>query len=184
VDEVPRSIAWDWVTTYNGDALIGPGPLWAFTDNPDKVMQCPAYQGSTSFEADPYTGYNYNTSFIGGEAMYVEIGWEVVRLGLPTHLCRRTSKTAVFGCGGYAGGTNKFMRSPTSPNGWPMPMIYAGGQAFHYFDSTNVAYLDGHVGTHGDPRKGAHATPELLADYMHFPDNGFLSDGDDAYDPR
>jgi prepilin-type processing-associated H-X9-DG protein len=184
VDEVPHTVAWDWETTYDGSDLIGPGPLWAFTDNPDKVMQCPAYQGSTNFAADPYTGYNYNTSFIGGEAMCVDVGWDVVRLGLPTHLCRRASSTAIFGCGGYAGGTNKFMRSPTSPNGWPMQMIYSGGQAFHYFDCTNVAYLDGHVGSFCNPRKGANATEELLANFMHFPDNGFLSDGDDAYDPR
>ena len=50
-----RQIAWDWITTMRGD-LIGPGPLWRFSDHPDRVQQCPEYRGDTNFSGDPFTG--------------------------------------------------------------------------------------------------------------------------------
>jgi prepilin-type N-terminal cleavage/methylation domain-containing protein/prepilin-type processing-associated H-X9-DG protein len=175
-------IAWDWVTKLSDGDLISPGPLWGMTDDPNRVMQCPAYFGPSNFEGDPFTGYNYNTSYIGGEAVN-QIGWEAVRRGVPPHACRRAAQCAIFGCGRYSGGANKFMRAPLSPNGWPLMQIYAGGQAFYYNGQTNVAYIDGHVAAVSQPREGEHATEELL-DMLGYPDNGFLSDDDSAYNPR
>ncbi|UCD75469.1 MAG: type II secretion system protein [Phycisphaerales bacterium] len=183
VDGVAHRIAWDWVTTFQGQ-VISPGPLWDLTDNPDRVMQDPEYDGPANFNGDPFTGYNYNTTYIAGEAEYVAFGWDVVRKGVPPHACRRSDRSAIFGCGGWAGGANKFMRAPLNTESGPLEIVYAGGQAFRYRGCTNVAYIDGHVKSVCSPREGDLATEELLTGVMDFPHNGFLSDDDSAYDPR
>jgi len=181
-DDGARRIAWDWVTTFDGQP-IEPGPLWQFTDNPDRVMQCPGYSGPANFEGDPYTGYNYNADYVGGEAQAPVFGWDIVRRGLPLNLCRRTSETAMFGIGGFSGGANKFMRCPTNPHDQPMSVVYSGGQAFLYAGSTNVAYVDAHVDAVERPREGQHADDGLLQQ-LGYPRNGFLSEDESAYDPR
>jgi prepilin-type N-terminal cleavage/methylation domain-containing protein/prepilin-type processing-associated H-X9-DG protein len=183
VDGVVHRVAWDWVTVLATGELVSPGPLWGLTDRPDEVMQCPGYHGPSNAPGDPFTGYNYNTSYIGGES-FNQVGWEHIRRGVPLHACVRTSSTAIFGCGGWIGGANKYMRSPTSPNGLPLETIYAGAQAFHYHGSTNVAYLDGHIASVSQPRPGIHATEQLVQGILDYPDNGFLSDDEAAYDPR
>jgi len=185
VDGAMRTVAWDWVTVFNSDELVSPGALWSYTDSPGEVMQCPGYDGPTNFQGDPYTGYNYNTSYLGAEAMFVAPGWQpdVLRRGAKPTAVRRPDQCAIFGCGGYSGGTNKFMRAPLSPNGWPMNQIYAGGQAFHYNGQTNVAYVDGHVASVREPHPGENADDDLL-NMLGFPRNGFLSDDDSAYAPN
>jgi prepilin-type N-terminal cleavage/methylation domain-containing protein/prepilin-type processing-associated H-X9-DG protein len=183
VGGVIHRVAWDWVTVAATDELVSPGPLWTLTDNPDEVMQCPAYHGPSNSPGDPFTGYNYNTSFIGGES-FNQVGWDNVRRGVPPHACVRASTTAIFGCGGWVGGANKYMRAPTSPNGLPLETIYAGAQAFHYNGSTNVAYIDGHVGSVAQPKTGTYANEQLVDGILDHPDNGFLSDDASAYDPR
>ncbi len=176
-------VAWDWVTTMDGQ-LIDTGPLWSFTVNPGKVQQCPEYDGSTNFAGDPFTGYNYNTSYVGGEAFFPNTSWDAVHWGVKPHASDRSSQAAMFGDGAYASGANKFMRAPLGHEGLDMYTIYAGGQAFRHRRSTIVAYVDGHVGSVVQPKKGLNATDDLLEQVMGYPDNGFLSDDDSAYDPR
>jgi len=168
------TVAWDYRQTVTGE--ISPGALWQFTDDPGHVMECPAYEGSPLPGGDPYTGYNYNTTYLGGEAAFPQVGWDAVRKGLrPAHV-QRPSITATFGCGGRRGGTNKFMRAPTNEENLHLTTIYSGGQAYwHVGGSTNVAFADGHVATHADPQPGALATDALLEQFMDFPANGFLS---------
>jgi prepilin-type processing-associated H-X9-DG protein len=178
-----RQVAWDWVTTMDGE-LIGPGPLWAFADDPGRTQQCPDYHGTTNFAGDPHTGYAYNTSYLGGEARFPQTGWDAVREGTPPHLCSRASRCAMFGDGGRANGTNKFMRAPLNHEGHELELIYSGGLAFRHLDATNVAFVDGHVASRNTPHEGRHATPDLLERFMGHPDNGFLSDDDSAYAPR
>jgi len=179
-----RTVAWDWVTTFDG-RVISPGPLWAFTDDPGRVQQCPEYGGGTN-SADPYTGYNYNTTYVGGESVFPNTGWDKFRRGVRYSACRRTTSVALFGDGGWVGGTNKFMRAPanTLEGALPLGAIYAGGQAFRHQKATNAAYLDFHVGSVATPSKGVLATEALLEDKMGYPRNGFLSDDDTAYDPN
>jgi prepilin-type N-terminal cleavage/methylation domain-containing protein/prepilin-type processing-associated H-X9-DG protein len=178
-----KLIAWDWITTFDGE-LIGPGPLWAFTDNPDRVMQCPDFGGKTNFTGDPYTGYNYNTTYIGGEMLLAPPNWPI-RRGVRPANCRRSSTCAIFGCGEYAAGANKYMRAPLNSESMPLSVIYTGGQAFrHASRTTNAAHVDGHVSPYHQPRQGELATSQLLNQFMRFPRNGFLSDDDGAYDPR
>ncbi|MHC5003078.1 MAG: type II secretion system protein [Planctomycetota bacterium] len=181
--------AWDWVTGFGDDELIEPGPLWAHAGDPDHVMQCPEYHGRTSFGGDPFTGYNYNTTFVGGEEAFAVDGQGPVRPGVRPHACRRAASAALFGDGGTRGSTNKFMRAPLyheSTAGFNIGLgaIYSGGQSFRHAGTTSVAYLDGHVAAVHDPRRGELATAELLETFLGYPDNGFLSDDNDAYDPR
>ena len=107
-----------------------------------------------------------------------------MRWGGTPHAACRSGKAEVLGDGAYAAGANKFMRAPLGHEGLEMYTFYAGGQAFRHRRSTNVAYVDGHVGTVVQPKKGLNATDDLLEQVMGYPDNGFLSDDDSAYNPR
>jgi prepilin-type processing-associated H-X9-DG protein len=182
VGGVIRTIAWDWITSSGQPPM--PGPLWTFTTNPDDVQQCPDFNGASTFAGDPYTGYNYNTSFIGAEAAFPSLGWSNIRKGVPPAACSRACDCAMFGDGGWRGGANKFMRSPLNAEHLPIATIYSGGQAFRHRHATNIAFVDGHVRANSDPRKGQHQTEALLTQYMNFPRNGFLSDDDRMYNPR
>ena len=185
-----RVTAWDFAQ--EADGTLRPGPLWSFTDAPDRVQQCPAFVGPSTFGSDPYTGFNYNTSFIGAEGAYptadgsgvIVDGWANARRGLSAVSHRRPSQTALFGDGGWKGGANKFMRSPTSTVEMDLTITYAGGQAFRHMGCTNVAWLDGHVSGVCQACRGVHASSTVLASPLGWPDNGFLSDDDSAYDPR
>lgn len=184
-----RTRSWDFVREPDGS--VRPSVLWDFAAGGANVHQCPEFEGSSTFAGDPYTGYNYNTSYIGAEGRFPEQdasgrwldGWKVARRGIPPAQFRRTSATAVFGDGGWRGGANKFMRSPDCVEG-DLPTTYAGGQSFRHGGCTHVGYLDGHVGGHCDCREGALATTELLEGVLGSPKNGFLSDDASAYDPR
>ena len=182
--------AWDFEQHPGG--VVKPGAIWNFLSTPTPAQQCPEFVGSSTFGADPYTGYNYNTTYIGAEGRFPEPGpdggwldgWKVARRGLASGNFRRTSTTALFGDGGWLGGANKFMRAPSASVEGDLPTIYAGGQAFRHGGCTHVCYLDGHVGGSCDCSEGQHANPSLLDQVMGFPKNGFLADGDAPYDPR
>lgn len=184
-----RTVAWDFAQ-HGGEWQ--PGPLWTYTDAPSAVQQCPDFEGPSNFGADPYTGYNYNTTFIGAEGRLPEIGpdgdwlhgWSVARRGLATGNFRKTSTTALFGDGGWRGGANKFMRAPSATVEGDLPTVYAGAQAFRHGGCTHVCYLDGHVAGACQACEGEHSSQSLLDQVMGFPKNGFLADGDGPYDPR
>jgi prepilin-type N-terminal cleavage/methylation domain-containing protein/prepilin-type processing-associated H-X9-DG protein len=182
INGVGTTIAWDFAQTAAGS--VSPGPLWEFTDNPGRVMQCPEFHGSSTFGADPYTGYNYNTTFIGAEQSFPNSGWTGIRWGLRPSQIRRSESGALFGDGGWAGGANKFMRAPENSIEGSLQTVYAGGQAFRHARRTSIGFLDGHVATAERQYRGIFATEELLADVMGYPHNGFLSEDDSAYDPR
>ena len=183
VDGRAHTVSWDWEKVTATREVVRPGPIWAYTDNPGEIMQCPGYFGPPDPQGDPYTGYNYNASGVGGEVMYVHYGWDHQwdRRGLRPGTARRPTKTAAFGCGGYRAGSNRYMRSPVDP-AHPPDVRYSGGQAFHYADSTNVAWLDGHVAAVDRKHPGEAATEDLL-DLLGYPDNAFLSNDGSAYDP-
>lgn len=178
-----RRVAWDWVTTFSGQ-LISAGPLWGYSTNPGDVQQCPEFDGHSTFDGDPQTGYNYNTSYLGGEAPFPSLGWAHLRRGVSPSGCRRACSCAMFGDGGWKSGANKFMRAPLNPEGHALSVTYGGGQAFRHRHETNIAHVDGHVGSVGRAHRGQLQTSSLLSQFMAFPRNGFLSDDDASYDPR
>lgn len=183
-----RHVMWDHVR--RADEAFEPGPLWAATDRPYRPMRCPCCLPSSG---DSHaSGYNYNTTYLAAEGHYpvmgpdgrLRSGWDAVRPGLPPSARRRPSETALFGEGGWRGGANRFMRAPSSAVEGDLPTVYAGGQAFRHLGSSNVCWLDGHVASVGVPWAGVHATQALTQGTLGFPDNGFISEDDGAYDPR
>ena len=182
--------AWDFVQ--EDDGSITPGVLWSYTDQPMEVQQCPGFAGDSNFGADPYTGYNYNTTFIGAEGRYpvpgpdgqILDGWNNVRRGVLPSQWHAPANTVVFADAGYASGANKFMRAPGNTVENNIGMVYAGGQAFRHGDGCCCAWLDGHCSRRTDPHEGVHATQTLLDEIMGYPRNGFLSQDDLLYDPR
>ena len=183
--------AWDFTQTQSGE--VETGPLWTFTDGTPEVHQCPDHVGDSTFGADPFTGYNYNTSYLGAEGRYPYMdgqgtlvqGWANARRGLPPGAQRRPDRCALYGDAGWRNGANKFMRAPSNTVESDLGMVYAGGQSFrHAGGCCNVVHLDGHCERYTMPCAGADAPEDLLRDIMDFPRNGFLSEDDSRYDPR
>src|SRR4051794_4812489 len=166
---------WDYTFTRNtgtGEQTISAGLLWTGRTNLH-VQQCPSYDGKSATVSDPFTGYNYNTSYIGrGQGEGIEAPARVTQV-------RRPSETALFGDAGATPGTNKFMRSPLrSPSEKPSIGVNArlsGAQAFrHQRDrATNVAYCDGHADTRFDRYTGGLPVEG---------NTGFLSNDNALYD--
>lgn len=133
------SFAWDLttITEPGHPTQVVPGLLWQ-GQGVEAIHQCPSFEGAANWSIDPYTGYNYNTSYIGhGQREAVPTPAKAVSVVNP-------AKTALFGDGEWAEGANKFMRAP-----WPNPGDesftgrWSGTQGFRHLGYTNVAFCDG-----------------------------------------
>ena len=135
------SLAWDLttVTAAGRPARVVPGLLWE-GDGTLRIQQCPSFEGAANWLADPYTGYNYNTSYIGHGQ------FETIPEPAKATSVRRTSKTAIFGDGQWGSGAGQIQSHP-----WPNPGDdafagrWAGTQGFRHQGFTNVAFCDGHA---------------------------------------
>ena len=142
-DPVDPALTHIWDYTRRGGTVLGAGLLWAGQSSPS-VQQCPAFDGRSQSPGDPYTGYNYNTSYVGrgtGE-------------GPPARVTqvKRPAETLLFGDGQWSLGANKYMRSPRrSPTedaatyGDGSAARAAGTQGFRHRGATNAAFCDGHA---------------------------------------
>jgi prepilin-type N-terminal cleavage/methylation domain-containing protein/prepilin-type processing-associated H-X9-DG protein len=131
------SYCWD-LTTYEKTSRVVPGTLWEQT-NP-QIQQCPSFNGSANWGSDPYTGYNYNTSYIGHGQ------YESIPQPVKTSAVHHTAKTVIFGDGQYSGGANKFMRAPyPNPGDASFSGRYSGTQGFRHDGLSNVSFCDGHA---------------------------------------
>ncbi len=134
------AVAWDLTTSYGGpEPDVRPGLLWQGY-GAAKVQQCPSFRGAANWSVDPFTGYNYNTSYIGhGEGESIPEPARVAAL-------RHPIRTILFGDGEYSAGANKFMRAP-----WPNPGDasfrgrWSGTQGFRHHGRSNAAFCDGHA---------------------------------------
>ena len=142
----------------------------------EQIQQCPVFKGPANWFEDPYTGYNYNTSYIGRNETLQPVD------SARTTEVRAPAQTALFGDGEYAGGANKFMRAPFSnPRDASLgdAFCHAGTQGFRHGEQTNVAYADSHVKSRSaiytDNDCGAAAIAEGC---------GFLSADNSEYDLR
>jgi prepilin-type processing-associated H-X9-DG protein len=137
-----------------------------------QIQQCPSFEGKANGLADPFTGYNYNVSYIGHGA-----GEAVARPAKATEV-RNPARCALFGDGQWAGGANKFMRSPFAAPGDVFPNRAAGTQGYRHRGMTNVAFCDGH----------AESRPERFTSTYRQetekigPGTGFLSRDNSMYD--
>ena len=172
---IATSYAWDFTTikdwSRNQETVI-PGLLWQ-GHTMEKIQQCPAFAGEHNWLNDPYTGYNYNTSYVGhGQLESIETPARVDQVLQP-------GNCALFGDGGYAAGANKFMRAP-----WPNPADenfherYAGTQDYRHAGTTNVASCDGSVRS---ARTRCTETDKWSKDQIA-EGTGFLSPDNSAYD--
>lgn len=163
--------AWDFTTVEGNARGVQPGMLWQGRTTP-AIQQCPEYRGPANWGADPYTGYNYNTSYLGhGEFESIPEPARVTSV-------RHPAATVAFGDGQYGGGANKFMRAP-----WPNPGDasfrgrWAGTQGFRHGGRTLAAFVDGHVHTLAHRYvENADGTGRVA------PGTGFLSADNSLYD--
>lgn len=168
-----RGIMVNWDYTTEGED-VSPGLLWQSGTNAE-IKQCPSFKGNSNTPAERFTGYNYNTSYIGrGE-------YEKIKTPAKSEQIRRPDRCAVFGDGEYALGANKFMRSPL-PSEFDSSFSgrYAGTQGFRHNDSTNIAWADGHCSS----LKAVFAENSLAAeaDKANIAEGtGFISAGNEFY---
>ncbi len=184
------TIAWDFETRANG--TVTPGAVWSFIGGVNRVQQCPEFLGASTSGNDPFTGYNYNTTYIGAEGRFPTMdpatgrwldGWKSARMGLRAGQIRNTTSVALFGDGGWRGGANKFMRAPSNAVENDASLVAAGAQAFRHKGCTAFCAIDGHIAPCSQACRGPSTTPQLELEIMAFPNNGFLSEDDAAYDP-
>jgi prepilin-type N-terminal cleavage/methylation domain-containing protein/prepilin-type processing-associated H-X9-DG protein len=168
------SYCWDFTTIQNGaNQTVVPGLLWE-GQTEIAVQQCPSFAGADEWYNDPYTGYNYNTSYIGhGQDEDIPEPIRSQDVAYPAH-------TAIFGDGQYSSGADKFMRAPfPNPGDASFSGRYSGTQGFRHRQRTNVAFCDSHV-------------ESLLNCYTQnsdgaanvAPGTGFLSPDNSLYDPE
>ena len=161
----------DWVNYTFTDGLLAP-----YTKN-DQINACPSFKPTKNENYDaPYTGYGYNTSYIGWEQDWMTGGPKnpPCTLGQITDV----SGTVVFADAAYwdsgAFGNPRgiaptsFLRAPVRDI-W---IAYSGTTHYRHSGMANVAYADGHV-------KATNKKYNLITDHEDF---GTLSQDDSSYD--
>jgi prepilin-type processing-associated H-X9-DG protein len=185
-DNIRYYYSWDFTTWKDwGQSppveCVEPGLLW-MGDTDNRVHQCPSFYGSDNWLADPYTGYNYNTSYIGmDETVTPNSSAKVTEVLLP-------GRTALFGDGEFSSGANKFMRAPFSnprDASFSDPGRAAGTQGYRHRGKTNVAFCDGHAQSWAE--RYIETDPvgrQELEDYNRTSEvkTGFLSENNCIYD--
>lgn len=151
--------------------------LWG-TNYQQCVQQCPVFKGSAMWKGDVFTGYNYNSSYLGGTTL-IKKGMKLPNSTKSAHLfdIKTPSECAMFGEGEYESGANKFMRSPFAGDLDADASLALGGtQGFRHRGRTNVGFADGHVESLGIryTTTEAYGTPAK--------DCGFLSEDNRLYD--
>jgi len=146
--------AWDFVVSHNWGAgthtVVSSGYLWMFLPTAESVHQCPSFVMADG-GGRPYTGYNYNTSYVGrGDGCTPSSPARVTDI-------KNTAHCALFGDGRWydtlTTGTvqpNNYMRSPLqSPyESWASGPY--GTQGYVHSGRTNVAFADGHAQSVGE----------------------------------
>jgi prepilin-type N-terminal cleavage/methylation domain-containing protein/prepilin-type processing-associated H-X9-DG protein len=140
INGTPHQFSWDFTTKSTGALKkIEPGLLWMGMTE-EKIQQCPSFKGKSNSMYDPYTGYNYNTSFVGH-------GFgEDIKAPAKNSEIQNPTQCVIFGDGEFSSGANKYMRAPlTNPGDSNCYMRYAGTQGFRHASKTNAAFADGHA---------------------------------------
>jgi prepilin-type N-terminal cleavage/methylation domain-containing protein/prepilin-type processing-associated H-X9-DG protein len=160
--------AWDACVDYStGVATVG--LIGPYTKN-DQLNQCPSFRGQSW--GRPYTGYAYNTSYIGGGQFEGPGGGPRSGAGLgevqsptDTVLLCDSAYWDTFVVNGIAG--NNFLRSPLDPYNYIGPNVH-----FRHNGTANAAYCDGHAKA-ASQKHGVSGNDPSLA---------YLSQDDSAYD--
>ena len=136
---ITYAVCWDLTTQLGSSSSVEPGLLWS-RQGAKAIQQCPSFRGKANWLNDPYTGYNYNTSYIGhGEHETIQVPAKTAEVHQPSH-------TVIFGDGEHAAGANKFMRAPwKNPGDQTFKGRWAGTQGFRHYAQSNAAFCDGHA---------------------------------------
>jgi prepilin-type N-terminal cleavage/methylation domain-containing protein/prepilin-type processing-associated H-X9-DG protein len=170
---VTEAECWDLTTVYGSPDTVIPGLLWQ-SQTLAQIQQCPSFTGASDWMNDPYTGYNYNTSYIGHGQQ------EAIPDPAKGSDVLRSSGTVLFGDGQYADGADKFMRAP-----WPNPGDenftgrWSGTQGFRHQQLSNGAFCDGHA----ESLRGCYTNNADGANNVT-PGTGFLSSDNSMYNPQ
>lgn len=154
-----QEIAWDFTLDWTVGATpkVTGGLLNPYIKN-GQIHACPTFFGEAY--GRPYTGYAYNTTYLGGDVLG---GYHEASLTE----AQDPAGTAVFADAGYGWpvkGQN-YLRAPSDP-------FYGIGTVhFRHFGGANVAYVDGHA---------KRAKTRYLANPAE-PETGALSSDDSAY---
>jgi len=165
---------WDFTTILDRGTVtaVVPGLLWQ-GQTIMRIQQCPVFRGCSYTQADPYTGYNYNTSYIGHGQ------YECIQTPTKVDEVKRPGDCALFGDGQWKDGANKFMRAPWRSEGDTFQNREAGTQGYRHLGKTNVAWCDG---SSRAVRKCYNQTGNKYLDRKIAPGTGFLSPDNSAYD--
>jgi len=184
----PGLVEWDFVTHSNG--TITAGILWTGQTNL-AVTQCPSFDRPSGNY--PYTGYNYNTSYIGGgfnETTPIPTTYpNSIKPSVRFDAVRRPTEVALFGDGQWVNGSNKYMRAPLTMVGTNQgdndasAMRVAGTQGFRHMTRTNVVYCDGHAESVSTayPSAGTNTAGTISYSGTAATGTGFLSADNSAY---
>lgn len=170
--------SWDLRTEFSGGEMhYLAGPIFNVGSGNSAVYQCPSYIGGANWAKEGFTGYNYNTTYLGhGSFEFPYSGPS------KSNMVKKPSRTAAFGDGEYSGGANKFMRAPngTGRGGVTFSAPYAGTQGYRHLGQTVICWVDGHVDTIGEIfRQNGIAKPQGRTENCLF---GFISADDSLYD--
>ncbi|MEM6313323.1 MAG: prepilin-type N-terminal cleavage/methylation domain-containing protein [Planctomycetota bacterium] len=166
--------SWDYLPK-DATGFNPPGILWQGVRQ-GLVQQCPSFEGNANAD-DPYTGYNYNVSYLASfRDPFAD--WT---LGPRITAIKDSSQTALFGDGGWALGANKYMRSPIAvPREAGFSGRFSGTQDFrHGTDTeprTNLAHPDGHAAPQAD--RFDNDDPNVT------PTTGWVSEDNSLYDTK
>jgi len=169
---LPAAHTWEISTVFDGGLPRHiPGLLWQH-EGTIAIQQCPSFQGPDNWSDAPYTGYNYNTSYIGhGQGEAIETPARTSDVRVPT-------SCAVFGDGQWSGGANKFMRAPWKNPGDQISGRFAGTQGYRHMGTTLVVFIDGHAKPIGE-----RFTETYPSESANIADGtGFLSPDNSLYD--
>jgi len=179
------AINYSWDFTIRNDGGVSqrlPGLLWQ-GQTIEKIQQCPVFKGASNDGGVPYTGYNYNTSYIGHGEM------EDVLVPVKAAAVKRSGSCALFGDGQWVGGANKYMRAPLgkfAPDN-SFGDRASGAQGFRHLGKTNIAWADGHSSSQANYYTTTLPTSEggIIEKYNSTTKTqkiGFLSPDNSAYD--
>jgi prepilin-type N-terminal cleavage/methylation domain-containing protein/prepilin-type processing-associated H-X9-DG protein len=164
------SAAWDVkVLGIAPNQTFEPGLLWEsvnISSNSNAVHQCPSFNGADMWGGESYTGYNYNTTYIG--CYNPNDNTKPAKVSI----IKKPSETVIFGDAAYEGGlnANKFMRSPLDD----FALRAAGTQHFRHLGATNTSFVDGHATNLYKSFRNSNANVYGLC--------GWISEDDSLYD--
>lgn len=128
---------WDFFI-FHDEGKYEPGWLWMGMSI-DKIQQCPSLKDFPDWVGRPFTGYNYNTSYIGRGY------WEKVTYPAKVSDVQDPVNTVVFGDGQFYGGPNNYMRAPFPCEFDSGVLASAGTQGYRHNGQTNAGFADGHA---------------------------------------